>query len=67
MRNQKMISASGPIRTYNWLPRQGKPKKYLDLMCQIVLKVMAFLPLYIAVVVTITLMIVLFGVPFIGR
>lgn len=61
-----MINRSGQNATYHWLPRNGKPTKVLDMLFQLILKAMAYLPVYIAVVVTITLLVILCGVPYVG-
>ena len=48
-----------------WLPRQGKASSTEEVIVQTAIKVFAWLPVYTAVVVTLTLLCLIFGVPFI--
>jgi hypothetical protein len=48
-----------------WLPRQGKASSKEEVIVQTAIKVFAWLPVYTAVVVTATLLFILFGVPFV--
>jgi hypothetical protein len=50
---------------FRWLPRHGEPWCVMEWLSQQVVKTLAFLPVYIAIVVTLTLYVVLFGVPFV--
>lgn len=47
-----------------WLPRQGKAKSTGESLSQAVIKIIAWLPVYTAIVVTATLYCIIFGVPF---
>lgn len=49
-----------------WLPRQGKASSIEEVIVQTAIKVFAWLPIYTAIVVTATLLLILFGVPFVG-
>ena len=51
---------------FRWLPRHGEPSCYLELTSQRVIKALALLPIYTAVIVTIVLLVQVFGIPFIG-
>lgn len=62
-----MSNHSTEDRSFRWLPKHGEPKRILEFISQAIVKITAFLPLYVTVVVTITLLFVLFGVPFVGR
>jgi hypothetical protein len=54
-----------PIR---WLPRHGEPVCILEWIAQHLIKILAWTPVYIAVIVTLTLVVQIFGVPFVkGR
>jgi len=50
----------------NWLPRQGDPTNWCDTCVQMLIKAISFLPIYTALIVTLTLLVVIFGVPFVG-
>ena len=51
-----------------YLPRQGRPRSIVELVCQAAIRALACLPIYIAVVATLTFLVVVFGVPFVeGR
>lgn len=52
-------------RLYNWLPRQGAPLSNAEKLVQNAVKVCAFLPVYTAIVVTIVLLLEIFGFPFV--
>lgn len=57
-----------PGRPVRWLPRHGDPYCVLEWTSQRAIKTLALLPVYIALVVTVMLMIMIFGVPFVdGR
>lgn len=56
------IDRSGPFR---WLPRHGKPFCKLEWFTQKMVLMLAFLPVYTAIIVTIVLIIQIFGVPFV--
>lgn len=49
-----------------WLPRQGKASSIEEVIVQTAIKVFAWLPIYTAIVVTITLYVLIFGFPFVG-
>jgi len=46
-----------------WLPRHGSPQNMFEWICQTAIRIVAFLPVYIAIVVTLILLIEIFGVP----
>jgi len=46
-----------------WLPRHGSPQNAFEWICQTAIRIVAFLPVYIAIVVTLILLIEIFGVP----
>lgn len=52
-----------PIR---WLPRNGEPFSVAERTSQIIIKTIAYLPIYIAIIVTAVLLVQIFGVPFVG-
>lgn len=49
-----------------WLPRQGKASSIEEVIVQTAIKAFAWLPIYTAIIVTVTLLLILFGVPFLG-
>lgn len=49
-----------------WLPRQGKASSVEEVIVQTAIKVFAWLPVYTAIVATLTLLLVLFGLPYVG-
>lgn len=51
---------------FRWLPRQGEPSCVVEWISQTVIKIIAYLPVYTAIVVTLVLLVQLFGIPFIG-
>lgn len=69
-----MVSDTGEKLTWrlsrdlspHWLPRAGKPVCVWDWLSQKVIKTIAFLPVYTAVVATITMCLYIFGVPFVA-
>lgn len=42
--------------TIRWLPRQGRPVRSIEWVSQTIIKVIAFLPIYVAIIVTILLL-----------
>lgn len=48
----------GPIR---WLPRQGEPFCVLEYISQTIIRNIAYFPIYTAVIVTVTLVIIIWG------
>lgn len=46
----------------HWLPRDGDPLSYLEWVSQSVIKFIAWLPVYTAIVVTLVLLVQIFGV-----
>lgn len=51
---------------FRFLPRHGKPASIYEWVIQKLIKLIAWLPVYIAIVVTLTFLVVLFGFPCIG-
>jgi hypothetical protein len=51
---------------HHWLPRQGAPISKTDRCIQNTVKVVAFLPVYTAIIVTLVLLVEVFGIPFVG-
>lgn len=47
-----------------WLPRHGKPTRLVEYLTQGTVRGLAMLPIYVAVVVTLVLLLQIFGVPF---
>lgn len=47
-----------------FLPRQGEPISVWEWSCQLIVKCVAFLPVYTAIIVTLVLLVQLFGLPF---
>ncbi len=54
-----------PTRPVRWLPRHGAPYCVLEWTTQHAVKILALLPVYTAIVVTLVLLMVIFGVPFV--
>jgi hypothetical protein len=52
------------MSTKAWLPRQGKASSIEEWIVQNTIRALAWLPLYTAIVVTVTLLLILFGVPY---
>lgn len=50
---------------FRWLPRHGEPLCIAEWVSHQIVRSLAFLPIYSAIVVTITLLLVIFGVPFV--
>lgn len=50
-------------RKFHMFPCNGEPENTLERVSQTIIKVIAFLPVYTAIVVTLMLYILLFGVP----
>lgn len=50
---------------FRWLPRHGQPMCTGELIAQTVVKALAWLPLYTAIIVTLCLLVLVFGVPFV--
>lgn len=51
---------------YRWIPRYGDPVTTMEKIMQRIIKTLAWLPVYTAIVVTATLLVAIFGVPFVG-
>lgn len=51
-------------RRRRWLPRQGEPLCLAELVSQSLIKAIAYLPIYTAIVATLTFCAVVFGIPF---
>lgn len=68
MSNRHITLTVRPVenRPFRWLPRQGRAVTIAEWIIQGVVKLFAWLPVYTAVVVTATLLLVIFGVPFAG-
>lgn len=56
-----------PIEFFRWVPRQGKPRCIAEWASQALVRFLAFLPVYIAVVVSIILVIVIWHPFGLGR
>lgn len=52
---------------FRWLPRHGPPYTVAELLVQKIVRLLAYLPIYTAFVVTMVLLIQIFGVPFVGN
>lgn len=53
---------------FRWLPRQGPPSWIGEWLSQAIVKALAYLPIYTSIIVTLIILLQLFGVPFIeGR
>jgi hypothetical protein len=52
--------------TFRWLPRQGEPLCVAEWITQKIIKLVAYTPVYTAIVVTLVLLVQIFGVPFVG-
>lgn len=50
---------------FHMIPRQGKPSTPFEHLSQILIKFLAWLPVYTAIVATLTLYVIIFGVPFV--
>ena len=57
------FSRANPFR---WLPGHGDPYCYAEWFSQKLIQVTAYLPVYTAIIATLTLLAVLFGIPFVG-
>ena len=53
-------------RPFHWLPCQGEADSTLERIIQGGIKLIAWLPVYTALIATITLLLIIFGVPFTG-
>lgn len=53
-------------RPFRWLPRHGQPFCVGEWLSQAAVKAVAWTPTYTAIVATLTLVAVLFGVPWVG-
>jgi hypothetical protein len=49
-----------------WFPRYGDPVTSMEKFVHSLVKTVAWLPVYTAIVVTLTLLVLIFGVPFLG-
>ncbi len=65
--------AAEPIRwilnvhsPFRWLPRHGDPSCYLEWTSQKIIRLLAYLPIYTAIIATLVLLVEIFGVPFVG-
>lgn len=52
-------------KPFRWLPRQGEPLCIGEWVSQTMIKLLAYAPVYTAVIVTLVLLVQLFGVPFV--
>lgn len=57
-----MLRHRAPFR---WLPRHGDPSCYLEWFSQHSIRSLASLPVYTAVIVTLVLLVEIFGIPFV--
>lgn len=55
-----------PDQPFRWLPRQGDPMCIGEWISQGLIKIVAYLPIYTAIVATLVLLVLLFGIPFVG-
>lgn len=53
-------------KPFRWLPRHGQPMCTGELITQTIVKTFAFAPIYTAVIVTLVLLVLLFGVPWVN-
>lgn len=57
-----------PDKPFRWLPRHGEPLCIGEWFSQSIIKLIAFLPVYVAIIATASLLVLIFGVPFVeGR
>lgn len=63
VRLQWSLNSEYPFR---WLPRHGDPSCVVEWFSQRSIKALAYLPVYTAIIVTIVLIVQLFGIPFVG-
>jgi hypothetical protein len=59
-----LLPAEG--QPFRWLPRHGQPSCIGEWMAQRMVTATAWAPIYIAIVTTLTLLVVVFGVPFVS-
>lgn len=52
---------------FRWLPRYGEPWCIAEWIVQKVIKWVAYAPIYTAIIVTLVLLVQIFGVPFVGK
>lgn len=59
------VAAAGVavVEEHHWLPRQGQPTCVVDRIVQQLVKLLALLPVYTAVVATLIILILVFGLP----
>lgn len=62
-----MVSFTVNPKHRAWLPCQGKASSMEETIVQTTIRVIAWLPVYTAIVTTLTLLAVTFGLPFIGN
>jgi hypothetical protein len=62
MTEQKPVTNS---KSFRWLPRHGNPRSIYECISQNLVKLIAYLPVYTAIVVTLVLVIQIFGLPFV--
>lgn len=53
------------LRALHLLPRQGRPKRGVEVVSQRVVKIVSYLPVYTAIMITLTFCAIIFGVPFV--
>ena len=51
---------------FRWLPRQGEPSCIGEWLSQRAITALAWLPFYTALVATLALLVLIFGVPFVA-
>lgn len=51
---------------FRWLPRHGEPWCVFEWITQETIKMIAWFPVYLAIFLILTLLVQIFGVPFIG-
>jgi hypothetical protein len=59
-----LVPVGRPLR---WLPRHGEPDALLEHVMQAIVRTCAYLPVYTAIVVTLCLLVLLFGLPWVTR
>lgn len=53
-------------RQFRWLPRHGDPSCVAEWFSQKMIKSLAYLPIYTFIMVVLTFLVVVFGIPFVG-
>ena len=61
----KLTFFPAPDEPFRWLPRHGSPLCVGEWFTQHIVKTIAFWPVYTAIVATLCLLLLIFGVPFV--